>query len=102
MDDIAYQVGVGGLVAVLLVREILGFLKHRNGSGHSPASHGDTAVSQALQLERWKAVEEAIRASTHTIRNNTQVLDSLAHHIVESRQELKEAMVECRASKRTG
>jgi len=75
MDDIAYQVGVGGLVAVLLVREILGFLKHRNGNGHSSSSHGASAVQQALQLERWKAVEEAIRASTHTIRNNSQVLE---------------------------
>lgn len=95
MDEIAYQVGVGGLVAVLLVREILSFLKARNGSN---GGHG--AVQQALQLERWRAVEEAIRASTHTIRNNSQVLESLSHHIMESRQELKEAVTECRAEKR--
>ena len=95
MDELAYQVGVGGLVAVLLVREILSFLKHKNG-----ATPGYDAVQQALQLERWKAVEEAIRASTHTIRNNTQVLDTLAHHVVESRRELKDAVVECRTSKR--
>lgn len=95
MDEIAYQVGVGGLVAVLLVREILSFLKGRNGS-----NGGQVAVQQALQLERWRAVEEAIRASTHTIRNNSQVLESLSHHIMESRQELKEAVTECRAEKR--
>ena len=98
MDEIAYQIGAGGLVAVLLVREVLGFLKPRNGAPNG-APNGASAVQQALQLERWKAVEEAIRASTHTIRNNSQVLESLTHHIMESRRELKDAVVECRASK---
>ena len=89
MDDILLQLGVGGLLAVVLVRETLGFLKHRNG--------GSPAVQQALQLERWKAVEESIRASTQAVRSNTQVLDSLAHHIVESRREVSEAVSEIRA-----
>ena len=98
MDDMLTQLGVGGLIAVLLVREILGFLKHKNGNGNGNGSH--SRVERALALERWKAVEEAIRASTASIRNNTQVLSTLAHHVEETRREMKDAVIECRREKR--
>jgi hypothetical protein len=98
MDDLVYQVGVGGLVAVLLVREVLTFLKGRNGNGTVTATNA--AVQSAMQQERWKGVEEALRATTHSIRNNTQVLEGLTHHIIESRREVKEAVLECRQDQR--
>jgi hypothetical protein len=77
------QLGIGATVALLLVREVLGFLKSRNNT------HKDSFVDR-VEWERWRAVEEAIRAHTHSVKNNTQVLTGLSHHIVEMRKELSD------------
>ena len=79
--DILLQLGVGATVAILMVREVLSFLKSKNGA------NGRTTY---VEWERWRAVEDAIRAHTQSVKNNTEVLTRLSHHLEEMRRELTE------------
>jgi hypothetical protein len=79
--DNLLQLGIGATVAILLVREVLGFLKSRN------QNNGVSFVDR-VEWERWRTVEEAVKAHTHSVKNNTQVLTSLSHHILEMRKDM--------------
>ena len=83
MEPDLIQLGVGATAAVLLVREVLNFLKskHHNGNGHK--------VSY-VEWERWRAVEDAIRAHTAQVQKNTEVLVRLSHDLEEMRREISE------------
>jgi hypothetical protein len=66
------QVGVGGALALLIVREVLAFLKGRNGK--TPTSAGDKSV-EFWQMEYRKATDEALRP---LLAAQTAVLSDIA------------------------
>ena len=74
------QLGIGATAAVLLVREVLNFLKTKSANGHKPSYP---------EWERWRAVEDAIRAHTAQVQKNTDVLVKLSHDIEEMRREVE-------------
>ena len=73
------QLGIGATAAVLLVREVLNFLKTKSPNGHKPSY---------AEWERWRAVEDAIRAHTAQVQKNTDVLVKLSHDCEEMRREV--------------
>jgi hypothetical protein len=53
VTDLLTQVGVGGALAIIIVREVLRYLGTRNGGPEA------TVRSQVAELHRWHAKEDA-------------------------------------------
>jgi peptidoglycan hydrolase CwlO-like protein len=85
-------------LALLILREVFGFLKDRkiNGNGHKLHE-----VEKFTELEKeLEHLNENLRKLTHTINNQTQtmnaVLFKIQHDVSETRQQIKEAVTDCR------
>ena len=86
-------------LALLILREVFGFLKDRkNGNGNG---HKWQEVEKFTELEKeLEHLNENLRKLTHTINNQTQtmnaVLFKIQHDVQETRQQIKEAVTDCR------
>ncbi len=89
MDLLESPSSLIGILAftILVVREIIGFAKEKRSSGNG---------SNIYEYERWKSMEEAIRKLTHSINNNSQLLQTVVHYTKETREEVKEATRQCK------
>lgn len=76
MEDALMQVGVGGLLAVLLVREVFGFLRSRGEKVETPSFDGvgDKLHSVHLTLERLETLMARIVVVQET---QSRILDRL-------------------------
>ena len=81
MGEILTQLGIGGVFAYVILKEVLSFLKSRNGPSPplreaNPHPHkiatGDMAVS--FWLEQFRELRES---QAHTIRLLEQIKDKL-------------------------
>jgi len=118
MDDLIAQVGVGGIFAVLVIREVLNFLTKRNGADKDKGGKLDRVILAALQemkpkldeLHKWhdqrdqdgvpvwyirRSLEEAVdklaesqQMLSDNIRNMTIILERLATNQDEMRREV--------------
>jgi len=95
----------GGLastaLALLIIREVFSFIKERKVNGNG---------LKYSEIKQWQEVEksltgltENIRKLSHTINNQTQtmnaVLYKIQHDVQETRQQIKDAVVDCRSSR---
>jgi hypothetical protein len=74
-------------IALFVVKEVFSYLKTKgpiNGNG------------KFHEYERWKAMEEALRANTHSIKNTTQILGNLVQITKDVKDEVKELHREIR------
>lgn len=91
MEQILLQLGVGGIFAILLIREFTNF-------AHKKKENGST--NNYVEWERQKAMEEILRKLTHAINNQSQILTTMLHNIKETRDEVKEVTEEIKELKR--
>lgn len=102
MNNTLTQLGVGGLVAVLLVREVLNFLKQRRND--KDGVDLQRLAQQVTDLYQWHSVvdgegvkvwyvrrslEEAIRDLSANIRAQTEVLQQVLLESRETRRDLE-------------
>jgi hypothetical protein len=85
MDDLT-QIGVGGIFAILVIREVLGFLKERKANGVSAdARHSGT------DSNHHRALADVLTTMVLPIlENQTVILRDLTH----GQQRLTELMIE--------
>jgi len=97
----------GGLastaLALLILREVFSFVREKktngNGNGYKLAE-----IKQWQEVERnLTSLTENIRKLSHTINNQTQtmnaVLYKIQHDVQETRQQIKDAVGDCRHKK---
>jgi archaellum component FlaC len=83
MEDTLTQLGVGALVAILIIREVFSFLKTKNGN--SPKI--EVTAECIRTIDR---VEEQIGKVKHSLNNNLTVINGSYHQMKELRTEIKE------------
>jgi len=86
MDQIITQLGVGGIFAILLIREFANFALKKKENGH-PKNH-------YIEWERQKILEDVLKKLTHAINNQSQILQNVVHTVKETRDEIKGVSVE--------
>ncbi len=83
MEDTLTQLGVGALVAILIIREVFAFLKTRNGNGHKPDINSEC-------IRTISRIEDQVSKIKHGLNNNLTVINGIFHQINELRSEVKE------------
>ena len=83
MDEALTQLGVGAIVAILIIREVLTFLKTKNGNGHK----SDISSECIRTISR---IEDQVGTIKHGLNNNFTVINGIHHQINELRSEVKE------------
>jgi gas vesicle protein len=87
-------------LALLILREVFSFMKERK-------SNGANGLKIREEMKQWTEVEksltsltENIRKLSHTINNQTQtmtaVLFKIKYDVQETRQQIKDAVIDCR------
>ncbi len=85
MNDVSMltQLGVGGIFAVLVIRQVLDFVdKHKSRNGNSVAKM-ERLIQQTSDLHRWHSPDDSGEQSWKNTRmikaleNNNRVLESL-------------------------
>lgn len=74
------SIGIVGVLSLLLLREVLGFLK----------TTGRTGSAVADQAKAAAALEAELRKLSHAIANLTQILHALSHEMKATQQEVRE------------
>ena len=85
MTDTMTQLGIGGIVALLIIREVLRFLRSRNGSSSSPAGSSGSQSIEFWQAEIRKAVSEALNpflSAQSELLRGIQITESKIHEAV--------------------
>lgn len=72
--------------AMIVIREVMAFTKEKKSASNNGI----------YEYERWKSMEEAIRKLTHSINNNSQLMQTVIHYTKETRSEIKEALRSCK------
>lgn len=92
MNDALLQLGVGGILAILVIREVLGFLRRRNADGVGLA--GEQSVDY-WRRQHYEAARQAtvdvmtpMLLELHEIRSDTTRLRESQHRGVELQQQL--------------
>ena len=75
------SIGIVGVLALLLLREVLGFLGTRMGNGNHLTEQAKAAAT----------LEAELRKLSHAISNLAQILNGLTHEMKLTQAELKEA-----------
>lgn len=83
MDEALTQLGVGAVIAILIIREVLAFLKTRNGNGHK------TDISPEC-IRTISRIEIDLGKARHSLNNNLTVINGSYHQIKELRNEVRE------------
>jgi len=83
MDEALTQLGVGAVIAILIIREVLTFLKTRNGNGHK----SDISSECIRTISR---IEDQVGKIKHGLNNNLTVINGIHHQTKELRTEVKE------------
>ena len=79
------ELGVAGILIVIVLREVFTFLKTKNGNGHS------TATAWALESSReFGSMTTEMRKLNHSISQLSQILTGLAHETKATRAQVKE------------
>jgi hypothetical protein len=69
MDELLTQLGVGGIFALLIIREVLGFLSKRkergNGNGNG---NGKPAMTAAVQSDLFQLLREINEGTKELVR----------------------------------
>lgn len=87
MENIGTSLGAAA-IALFVVKEVFSYLKTTKGNGNGNGKFHE--------YERWKAMEEALRHNTHSIKNTTQVLGNLVQITKDVKDEVKELHREIR------
>ena len=88
VEEIGASLGAAA-IALFVVKEVFSYLKSKgpaNGNGNG----------KFHEYERWKAMEEALRHNTHSIKNTTQILGNLVQITKDVKDEVKELHREIR------
>ena len=83
MDEALTQLGVGAIVAILIIREVLTFLKTKNGNGHK----SDISSECIRTISR---IEDQVGKIKHSLNNNRTIINGIFHQSNELRAEVKE------------
>ncbi len=86
MENIGTSLGAAA-IALFVVKEVFSYLKSKGPANGNGKFH---------EYERWKAMEEALRANTHSIKNTTQILGNLVQITKDVKDEVKELHREIR------
>lgn len=93
-----WQVGAGGLLALLILREVFGFLRARNGG----ASAGSKTVD-FWRLEMRAAVNEGLTTTLKPLfETQIELLREIRDSVATSYQGISELVVTNRANSRRG
>lgn len=87
MDEALTQLGVGAIVAILIIREVLAFLKTKNGSNSGNSYKSDISSECIRTISR---IENQVDKIKHGLNNNFTVINGIHHQIQEIRREVKE------------
>lgn len=115
MDNTLIQVGVGGTFALLVIREVFGFVKYlKNNKSNQKEREDDQGADlprmarQIDDLHQWhsltdeegvkiwyvrRSLEEALRELSSNIRAQTEVLQGLVLESRETRKKVEENRV---------
>jgi hypothetical protein len=113
LDEGLTQVGIGGIIAMLILREVFGFLsKKRNGDPvgaelrHVKAMvkdlHGWHSVVDQDGVKIWymrRSFEDAIKALGDNIATQTELLRSLVSEFREIRVDIRRDLTACPAAR---
>ena len=69
LPDIATQIGVGGVLALLVIREVLGFLSKRQPPASIPNPHPRATRAGDLSAEFWLGQFDRLRDAIHDVRD---------------------------------
>lgn len=107
MDTAFTQIGIGGIIALLVLREVFGFLRGRNGSGKITSDdlrRIRKALEQIHDLWEWhnvsdadgvklwyvrRSLEESMDQLSKNISKQTEVLSEMLRSINENRSDIK-------------
>ncbi|MEO2122088.1 MAG: hypothetical protein ABGY10_01975 [bacterium] len=79
------ELGIAGILIVIVLREVFNFLRSRNGNGHS------TATAWALESSReFGSMTTEMRKLNHSIAQLSQTLNCLSHEAKATRAQVKE------------
>lgn len=87
MDEALTQLGVGAIVAILIIREVLTFLKTKNGNSGGNSHKPDISSECIRTIAR---IEDQVGKIKHGLNNNFTVMNGIHHQIREVRTEVKE------------
>jgi len=87
LDTIITQLGIGGIFAILIVREFVRFSEKRKNGNGKPSFR---------EWEHQRSMEDAIRKLSHSINGQSQVMQKIIHDVSETRNDVKEALREMR------
>lgn len=105
MDSALTDLSVGAILAVLVIREVLGFLKDRRNSKNGQETDLPRMARQLDDLHQWhsltdeegvkvwyvrRSLEDAIRELSSNIRAQTEVLQNLVLESRETRKKVEE------------
>lgn len=77
------QIGIAGILIVIILREVFNFLRSRNGNGH--------ATAWALEYSReFGSMTTEMRKLNHSIAQLSQTLNCLSHEAKATRAQVKE------------
>lgn len=88
MEELATQLGVGGIFSILLIREFANFANKRKMNGNGGSKY--------IEWERQKTMEEILSKLTDAINNQSQIMNSVVHNVKETREDIKEVVKEIR------
>jgi len=108
--DVMTDVGVGGILALLIIREVLNFLKDRKRSNDDNAKDAwNEAIRQIHELHTWHAktdqdgvpvwyvrrsLEDAIAKLADNIGRQTDIFNAMHNDISLMRRDMDQSMVE--------
>ena len=87
MDEALTQLGVGAIVAILIIREVLAFLKTKNGNNGGNSHKPDISSECIRTISR---IEDQVGKIKHGLNNNFTVNNAIHHQIQEIRSEVRE------------
>ncbi len=93
------QVSVGGILAILVLREVFGFLRTRNGARSANSSSGNRPV-EYWQVDMRKALAEAFQTSIlPALSNQTDLLREIRDEQKETHKAIYDLAAVCPLSK---
>jgi hypothetical protein len=87
MDEALTQLGVGAVIAILIIREVLAFLKTRNGNNGGNSHKPDISSECIRTIAR---IEDQVGKIKHGLNNNFTIINGIFHQSKELRAEVKE------------
>jgi len=80
------QLGLGAVIALIIIREVFSFLKSRNSNSHKPMEM--ECIRSIARIENQ--VDKIKQGLTTARENNFTVVNDISHQMKELRSEIKE------------